>query len=62
VVMTFTAKLDEENTQSQTRCVTSRLASSLRHSSNPTIAALVWESVKHTVLASLPNYPVKIDY
>jgi hypothetical protein len=73
-VLTFTAKLDEENAQRQKRCVTSRLITLLRSvqqfsavvdtfvASNPAIAALVWGSVKLTVLASLPNRPVKIDY
>ena len=73
-VLTITATLDEENAQRQKRCVTSRLITLLRSvqqfsavvdtfvSSNPTIAALVWGSLKLTILVSLPSHPITIDY
>lgn len=61
-VITFTAQLDEKNAQRRTRCVASRLYTLLQSvqqfstivdtfvSSRPNIAALVWGSIKLTLL------------
>ena len=65
-VVTFTAQLDAENAKRRSRCVASRLErflSSVQQftgvintlvSSNPQIAALVWGSVKLTLVVCFP--------
>jgi hypothetical protein len=64
-VITFTAKVDEENAKRSSRCVASRLHDFLQSvqqfssivdtfgSSNSGIAALVWGSIKFTILVGL---------
>jgi hypothetical protein len=63
-VLSFTAQLDEKNAQKKMGCVSGRLFTLLQSvqqfstvvetfvSSNPRIAALVWGSVKVTMLVS----------
>ena len=63
-VLSFTAQLDEKNAQRRIGCVAGRLFTLLQSvqqfstvvetfvSSNPSIAALVWGSVKLTMLVS----------
>lgn len=65
-VITLTAQLDEKNAQRRTSCVASRLYTLLQSvqqfttivdtfvSSHPNIAALVWGSVKLTMLVKYP--------
>ena len=64
-VIDFTAKVDEENANRSSRCVASRLCGVLQSvqqfssvvetfvSSHPEIAALVWGSIKLTILVRL---------
>jgi hypothetical protein len=67
-ILTFTAEVDKVNANRRSRCVSSRLFGILQSiqdftnvvdtfvSSNPEIAALVWGSVKFTILVILsPN-------
>ena len=63
-VLTFTAEVDRTNQRRQSRCVASRLHGTLQSvqqltdvvgtfvSSNPAIAALVWGSIRFTILAA----------
>lgn len=63
-VVTFTAQLDRENAKRNSRCVASRLMGVLQSiqqfssivdtfvQANPAIAALVWGSVRFTILVS----------
>lgn len=64
-VISFTAQLDDANAQRRSRCVASRLFTILESvqqfsgivetfvSSNPSIAALVWGSVKLSILVGV---------
>lgn len=64
-VIAFTAEVDEENAKRSSRCVASRLCDVLQSvqqfssvvetfvSSHPEIAALVWGSIKLTILVRL---------
>lgn len=67
-VLQFTSDLDRSNARRRSRCVAGRLQNTLQSvqqfttivdtfvSSSPTIAALVWGSLKVTILVSLQCY------
>lgn len=67
-VLQFTSDLDRSNARRRIRCVAGRLQNTLQSvqqfttivdtffSSSPTIAALVWGSLKVTILVSLQSY------
>jgi hypothetical protein len=71
-VITFTKEVDDENAKRRSRCVASRLCgvfesvqqfSSIADtftSTHPEIAALIWGSVKFTLLVGLPLHTQKI--
>lgn len=72
-VLQFTTLLDEKNAARRSRCIAARVHTVLACiqqfttvvdtfvSSNPNIAALLWGSVKLTLLVSLFNQPAKFS-